>query len=101
MALLRCVLFPGQFSSEFAVVVKVASGREFSLFSNHDDVVFQEPPTNHQSVEGWIRVDIVEIENERCLVRLPQTTLENGQFVTVLKSQLREKPAVETRMRSA
>src|SRR5690349_4958850 len=90
MAQLRCEIYPGQFSAEFAVVVTSSSGRQFSLFSDKNDLRYDEPQTEEQPVNGWIAVEVVKCENNLCLVRLPQTTLENGQFITVAKMDLRE-----------
>jgi hypothetical protein len=85
---LRCTLSQGQFSSELAVVVRSASGREFSLFAQKSDLSYSEPPTEGQSVDGWIKVEVIETNRNLCLVRLPQTTLENGQYITVACDQL-------------
>ena len=87
-ARLRCTLFPGQFSSELAVVVRSASGRQLSLFAQKTDLDYQELPTDERSVEGWIKVEIVQRERGLCLIRLPQSTLENGQHLTVRMDQL-------------
>jgi hypothetical protein len=89
---LRCTLFPGQFSSELAVVVKSVHGREFSLFAAKTDLEYDENPTENHPVEGWVRVNVVQRERNLYLVRLPQTTLENGQYVTVAAGQLRAVP---------
>jgi hypothetical protein len=90
MAWLRCDIYPGQFSSEFAVVVTPFSGRQLSLFSGKNDLRHDKMPTRDHPVSGWISVEITECEDELCLVRLPQTTLENGPFITVRKSDLYE-----------
>jgi hypothetical protein len=91
-ARLRCSLFPGQFSSELAVVVRSANGRELSLFAEKSDLVYSETPTEWQPVEGWVKVEVVQSERNLHLVRLPQTTLENGQFITVKAEQLEGLP---------
>jgi hypothetical protein len=41
-----------------------------------------------QAVDGWIDVDVVENQGSLVLVRLPQSTLENGPFLTVNRGQL-------------
>lgn len=86
---LRCTLFPGQFSSELVVVVRSFNGREFSLFAQKIDLEYDDPPTENAPVEGWVRVNVVERDKNLCLVKLPQTTLENGQYITVSAGQLR------------
>jgi hypothetical protein len=91
---LRCTLYVGQFSSECAVVVKSFRGPEYSLFAQKSDLDYNELPTEDQPVDGWIHVDVIEHDADRglFLVRLPQSTLENGQFLTVSASQLRRVP---------
>jgi hypothetical protein len=80
---LRCTLSPGQFSSELAAVVRSAHGREFSLFAPKSELTYLEPPAENRPVEGWLRVSLVAREKNLYVVRLPQTTLENGQYITV------------------
>lgn len=94
-ARLRCTLFPGQFSSELAVVVRSSGGRQLSLFAQKTDLDCQELPSENRSVEGWIKVEVVQRERGLCLVRLPQSTLENGQYLTVRADQLDKAPAVQ------
>jgi hypothetical protein len=91
-AFLRCTLFQGQFSSELAVVIKSSSGREFSLFAEKTDVDCSEWPREGGSVPGLIKVEVVDMQGDLCLVRLPQSTLENGQYVTVQSNQLNKTP---------
>lgn len=94
---LRCTLNLGQFSSEYAVVLKSFHGREYSLFAQRNDLEYDEPPTEDQPVGGWMRVAVVEQDPGRglFLVRLPQSTLENGQFMTVSAGQLRRIPKMQ------
>jgi hypothetical protein len=91
-ARLRCTLYPGQFASEFAVVVRSSTGRELSLFAPRSDLSYQDLPTSDRSVEGWMKVDVLQCERNLCLVRLPRTTLENGQYLTVTADQLDRAP---------
>jgi hypothetical protein len=92
-AKLRCQVSPGLFSSECAVIVKASSGREFSLFTERSTVSVAQWPQDDQTVEGWLDVDLVEERGSSAngplvLIRLPQTTLECGQYLTVNRSQL-------------
>lgn len=92
-ARLRCQVSPGLFSSEWAVVVKASSGREFSLFTDRSTVSVGLWPQDDQTVEGWINVQVVEErgsspDGSLVLVLLPQTTLENGPYLTVNRGQL-------------
>ncbi len=70
------------------MVVRSSSGREFSLFSQKADLDYPEPPAENRPVEGWIKVEVLQCERNLCLVRLPQSTLENGQYLTVSADQL-------------
>lgn len=92
-AWLRCTLYPGQFSSELAVVVKSYHGRQFSLFAQKSDLQFDLPPTRDLGTEGWIRVDLVKRAGPLFLIGLPQSTLENGQYLTVTADQFRDAPS--------
>jgi len=91
-ARLRCTLFPGQFSSELAAVVRSAGGREVSLFAQRTDLEYQDQPSADRPVAGWIKVEVLQCDRNLCLVRLPQTTLENGPYVTVTADQLDSAP---------
>ena len=89
---LRCRISAGQFSSECAVVVKSFNGRTYSLFVPKCDLTFTVAPTEDDSVDGWIAVEVLQKDKNRYLIRLPQTTLENGQFLTVNAEQLDRAP---------
>ena len=86
---LRCRLFPGQFSSEFAVVVETFNGRSLSLFASRDEVMFDQEPTQDIPTDGWLSVQVLERRGNNVLVRLPQSTVENGQYLAVRSDQLR------------
>ena len=86
---LRCKLFPGQFSSEFVAIVESFNGRSFSLFASREDVTFEQEPTQDTPTEGWLRVQVVDGRGSNILVLLPQSTVENGQYLTVRHDQLR------------
>lgn len=87
-ALLRCQVNRGMFSGEVAVRGKTAGGTEFSLFVPEDFVEANRPTTGDQTVDGWIRVDVLAREGALILVRLPGQTFENGQTVTVRDDQV-------------
>ena len=94
-AKLRCTVYPGQFSAEYAVVVTSFNGKAFSLFASRRDVDCDRPPTEDQSSEGWLAVRIVKRSAAHYLVQLPQTTLENGRFVSVRPDQLEILPTAQ------
>jgi hypothetical protein len=91
---LRCRLFPGQFSSEFAVVVETFNGRFFSLFASRDEVMSDQEPTQDAPTDGWLSVQVIERRANNVLLRLPQSTVENGQYLAVRSDQIRN--ALET-----
>lgn len=83
-AWLLCEVFPGQFSTEYAVSSTQADGEGFSLFVPARFVKPTLSPTETESVPGQVRVEIWDRKGEEILVRLPGPTLERGlQFVTV------------------
>jgi len=96
IAEIRCRLYPGQFSSEYAVVVESFSGRVYSLFASRDDVANDQEPTLDEPTDGWLRVKVLEPEGNNVLVQLPQTTLENGSYLAVRRDQVRFSPEVAT-----
>jgi hypothetical protein len=76
------------FSTECAVTVSASSGREFSLFTDRATVSVPNWPTDDQTVDGWVDVEVVEQQGSLVLVRLPQSTIENGPYLTVNRGQL-------------
>jgi len=96
IAEIRCRLYPGQFSSEYAVVVESFSGRVYSLFASRDDVANDREPTLDEPTDGWLRVKVLEPEGNNVLVQLPQSTLENGSYLAVRRDQMRFSPEVAT-----
>jgi hypothetical protein len=91
---LRCQLYPGQFSNEYAVVVESFSGRGFSLFASREDVQREREPSLDEPTTGWLKVKLLEQKGNNFLVLLPQTTLENGSYLAVRHDQLRFEPEV-------
>jgi hypothetical protein len=90
---IRCGIYPGQFSSEYAVSSKDSRKRVFSLFAPTDCVLLDgEQPTRDRTVDGWLIVEVLESDCERALVRLPRESFELGRFVTVSVSLLKDAP---------
>jgi hypothetical protein len=92
-ARLRCQVSPGLFSSECAVIVTASSGKQLSLFTDRSTVSVSQWPQDDQTVDGWIDVELVEERGVSpdaplVLVLLPQTTLENGPYLTVNRGHL-------------
>jgi len=89
---LRCRVYPGQFSVEYAVSVRQSDGSEASLFVPQDFVECDGVPASDHPVTGWIRVGLVERRGELVLVHLPRQTLEYGPYITVQPNQLESRP---------
>jgi hypothetical protein len=89
---LRCRVYPGQFSAEYAVVIHQSDGSEVSLFAPQELVQCPQTPSFDHPVSGWIRVQLVEQQGKEMLVGLPRSTLENGQYITVATDQLETQP---------
>jgi hypothetical protein len=87
---LRCEASPGQFPGELAITGNTSSGAVFSLFMPESRVKCSKPPVEGQSVEAWLRVDVLDKREGFFVVQLPRQTMENGQFVTVKEDQLRQ-----------
>ena len=56
---IRCQVFPGQFSSEFAVTGVQANGTNF-LCCTAKVVETDESPTRDRAVDGWLKVVLWE-----------------------------------------
>jgi hypothetical protein len=93
---LRCSVYPGQFSVEYAVTVRQSDGMDVSLFVPQGLVEVEGIPASNQPLSGLIRVDLVEKQGELVLVHLPRQTLENGQYITVQANQLEARPQRQT-----
>jgi len=87
---LECTISPGQFTGEYAIQGKLFDGTEFSMFAEKEDLKFKEEPTEDKHVAGWIRIVLGPPKDNLLLVRLPQTTFENGQTITVNTNQIRD-----------
>jgi hypothetical protein len=85
---IRCKVYPGQFSDEYAVGGEQADGERFSLFVPIDYVKPDQPPTRDSSVEGWLQVWVWEPSGNTAVVKLPRESFESGRFVTVRLDQL-------------
>jgi len=87
---LKCRIFPGQFTGEYAVQGRLFDNTEFSLFVEKQYLDFSEEPTFDKPVEGWIRVEPELHKDDLLLVSLPQPTFENGQSITVKMDQVKD-----------
>lgn len=89
-AWLRCTITPGQFSCEYSVEAREFSGKGFSLFACDHDLKLPrvDPALSGRPVTGFIRVTVIKTDKSRAMVQLPQSTMENGDMVTVSLSDL-------------
>jgi hypothetical protein len=90
---LRCEISPGQFSQERAVSGDTFDGEGFSLFAPLEWIRVDD--ASHDRSSGHIAVQILEVEGELALVRLPGHTLENGTTITVSMGELTKEPAYQ------
>jgi len=89
---IRCKVYPGQFSNEYAVSGVQADGSRFSLFAPETFVEPDERVTRDRSVDGWLKVGIWEQQGDRAVVKLPRESLEVGRYVTIRADQFRTWP---------
>ena len=89
---LRCRVYPGQLSIEYAVVVRQSDGAEVSSFVPQEFVECPQAPSFDRPTAGWIRVQLIQQQGQLALVCLPRSTLENGQYITVGTDQLEARP---------
>lgn len=89
-AWLRCMITPGQFSCEYSIEGTAFNGEGFSLFACDYDLKFPQNSVvaTGRPLSGWIRVKIAKSDKSRALVQLPNSTMENGDMVTVNCSNL-------------
>lgn len=81
---LNCTISNGQFSGEYAIQGEMFNSNSFSLFAPKDCVrLNNEAPKEDEHVEGSICVRVLNKEEDLVLVKLPQSTFENGQIITV------------------
>lgn len=88
--LLRCKVYPGQFSDEFAISAEQADGVRFSLFAPARAVETDEAPTRDHAIDGWLKVALWERKGSTAIVRLPRESFEIGRYATVRSDQFRE-----------
>jgi hypothetical protein len=84
---IRCKVYPGQFTGEYAVSAAQVGGGEFSLFVPESYVQADENPTRDRAVDGWLKVSLYKQEGDCAIVQLPRECLESGRYVTVSLQQ--------------
>ena len=88
---LTCNVSSGQFRDEYAVKAQAQNG-EFSLFAPESCVKIREGDAvcAGQEKPGLLAVKLLESDESRALVELPAQAFENGNAVTVARSQIKE-----------
>jgi hypothetical protein len=86
---LSCDVGNGQLGGEWAVRGRVYAGGEFSLFAPSEFVETEECPPVDGWGRGWLRVEVLDEDDRRVLVKLPRQAFENGQTITVGRKQIR------------
>ena len=86
---LDCTISLGEFTGGYAVKGQLSDGTGFSLFAEKNDIKFSEEPAAGKSINGAIRVLSGLSKDDLVLVTLPRPTFENGQTITVKKSQIK------------
>lgn len=89
---IRCKVFPGQFSSEYAVKAQQVDGEWFSLFAPVGAVEVEEPATRDRAVDGWLKVTVWEQKGDNFIIKLPRESFESGRFVTVSVAHFKSRP---------
>src|SRR5262249_593403 len=89
---IRCKVFPGQFSSEYAVKAQQTNGEWFSLFVPIVTVEVDEAVNRERAFDGWLKVEVWEVKDDKAIVKLPRESFESGRFVTVSVSQFKSHP---------
>ncbi|KKL97165.1 hypothetical protein LCGC14_1837240 [marine sediment metagenome] len=84
-AYLTCNITPGQFIGEWAVRGSAYDSTEFSLFVEDHDVDFDDTRPERT---GLLRVEVLDQDADRALVKLPVATFEQGRTITVDRTQI-------------
>ena len=86
---LSCNVGKGQFGGEWAIRGRAHGGGEFSLFAPSEFVQADASPAVDGFTHGWLRVELLDADDRRVLVRLPRQAFENGHTVTGGREQIR------------
>lgn len=88
---LRCEIREGQFDGEYSVSGDTIDGAGFSLFLP-TEFVASDQHISTDSVPGWVKVEVLDSNDDCVLVKLPRHTLENGATVTVSADDIEDSP---------
>jgi hypothetical protein len=87
---LFCEISPGQFSNECAVAGTLSNGSGFSMFVPKEYLRFKGYPSKNTTIEGFMKINVLESGDDSVLISLPQPTLENGKYITVKKNCIKD-----------
>lgn len=85
-AMLACEVSQGMFSSERGIVVHLPGGRRVSTLVDRRDVQIAREPTGGETVDGRVRVAVVDHGEDWLVVDLPQPGLTEGTRLRVPRS---------------
>jgi hypothetical protein len=78
----ECDVEPGLFKTEYLVWVL----RQFSFYTDRQDVQVQQPPAKGQTVKGQVRAYLVEERNGEAVIEMTGTPVEGGIRISVPKA---------------
>lgn len=86
---LDCVVFPGMFSTERRVELKIGD-TEYITFADEQFLSISEEPAEGGGNKAKVWVKIRSDLPDAYVVALPEETLSTGELITIPKSVLRE-----------
>ena len=86
---LDCVIFPGMFSTERRVELKIGD-REYITYADDQFLTITEEPVEGGGQKGKVWVKVRRHLADTYVVALPEETLSTGELITVPKSMVQE-----------
>lgn len=85
-----CRIYPGMFSGERGVQFELPDGRTVSAFVDKSRVIVEREPTSGSDVQGRLKVDVLQYEDDSAIVDLSQPAVTVGQRIRVPRSFIEE-----------
>lgn len=86
---LDCVIFPGMFSTERQIVLKIEE-TEYVMYADEQFLTITEESEEGGGKKGKVWVKVRRHLPNAYVVALPEETLSSGELITVPKSMVRE-----------
>lgn len=86
---LDCVIFPGMFSTERRVELKIGD-KEYVTYADEAFLTITEEPDEEDGKKGKIWVKVRRRLPDAYVVALPEETLSTGELITVPRSMVPE-----------